>query len=102
MSEVNETEVVKEAAKSLVTRLREGLAYKNGKFSKTAMFASAANFLVLFAYVLSWFAGATITVGEGFAFTVPVFDTSAAIGLLTVINGAYIGNNVIKSREHSA
>jgi hypothetical protein len=79
--------------------LREGLTYKDGKFSKTAMFASMANLAVLAAYVLSWGAGATIAVGEAFSFTVPAFDTSAAIGLLTVINGTYIGNNALKARR---
>jgi hypothetical protein len=92
-------EVVEEAKKNLITRVREGFTYKDGKFSKTAMFASAANVLVLVAYVLSWGAGATISFGDAFSFAVPAFDTSAAIGLLTVINGTYIGNNVIKARK---
>jgi len=92
-------EVVTEAKKNVISRIREGFTNKNGKFSKTATFASAANSLVLFAYVLSWGAGATVAFGAAFSFTIPAFDTSAAIGLLTVINGTYIGNNVIKAKN---
>ena len=93
-------DVVEYAKKSMLVRFKEGLTYKNGKFSKTAFFTSSANFLVLMSYVLSWGAGATFTMGEAFSFTVPSFDTSAAIGLLTVINGTYLGNNFLKNQAN--
>ena len=52
--------------------------FKNGEFSKTALFATLANVLVLVAYVLSWFAGAQFTIGSLGTWTVPPFDTGAA------------------------
>jgi hypothetical protein len=73
---------------------------KDGKFSKTATFASVGTFLVLNAYVMSWFAGSTITLFDGaVGMVLPAFDASAAVALLAILNGAYLGNNAIKSKE---
>lgn len=80
----------------LSSRILMALTYRNGQFSKTAMFTSAANILVMASYVLSWGAGATVTLDDAFSFTVPAFDTSAAISLLTIVNGTYLGNNYLK------
>jgi len=61
--------------------------FTDGRFSKTAMFATLANVLVLVAYVLSWFQGSTFG-----PWTVPAFDTGAAAAILAIVNGTYVGN----------
>jgi hypothetical protein len=72
---------------------------KDGEFSKTATFASVTNTLVLLAYVMSWFAGSSLGVEGVGVLMLPQFDVSAAIALLTVMNGTYLGNNMIKSKD---
>ena len=62
--------------------------FKNGRFSKTATFATIANVLVLAAYVLSLFAGTEIG-----GWTVPTFDTGAAAAILAIVNGTYVLNH---------
>jgi len=65
--------------------------FKDGEFSKTAMFATIANFLVLFSFVLGWFQGTELG-----PWTVPAFDTSAAVALMAIANGTYVANNQVK------
>ena len=72
---------------------------QNGQFSKTATFATLGTFLVLIAYVFSWFAGTTLTFGEVGTITLPEFDSTAAVALLSILNGTYLGNNLIKSKS---
>lgn len=60
---------------------------KNGKFSKTATFATIANVMVLGAYALSLVRGA-----EVFGWTIPEFDAVAAAAILAIVNGTYVGN----------
>jgi hypothetical protein len=67
--------------------------FKNGRFSKTATFATIANVLVLVAYVLSWFAGSQIVFGDWGTWTIPVFDTGAAAAILAIVNGTYVVNH---------
>ena len=76
--------------------------FKNGEFSKTAMFATLANVLVLVAYVLSWFAGAQITFDGWGTWTVPAFDTGAAAAILAIVNGTYIGNSMVTNAAVAA
>jgi hypothetical protein len=74
--------------------------FKNGEFSKTALFATLANMLVLIAYVLSWFAGAQLTIGSLGTWTIPPFDTGAAAAILAIVNGTYIGNRLAAGKEN--
>jgi hypothetical protein len=73
----------------------KALVFKNGKFSKTAMFATIANFLVLGAYVLSFFQGTVLG-----RWTVPAFDAEAAGMLLVIVNGTYVANRLASNREN--
>lgn len=91
---MTETEVPKMARIKASEFLR-----KDGKFSKTASFASAGTFLVLCAYVMSWFAGTSLTLGDLGTIVFPQFDSGAAVALLSILNGTYLANNVIKSRK---
>jgi len=77
----------------------KALVYKNGEFSKTALFATLANILVLIAYVLSWFQGANVDLGIG-TWTLPAFDTGAAAAILAIVNGTYIGNRLASAKEN--
>lgn len=72
--------------------------FKNGKFSKTAAFATIANLMVLMAYFLSWFQGSEVSLGLG-TWTLPAFDTGAAAALLAIVNGTYVVNNGIKAKN---
>lgn len=74
--------------------------HKDGQFSKTATFATLANLLVLTAYVLSWGAGSSLSFGDAVNINFPEFNAGAAVALLGIINGTYIGNNLIKSRSN--
>jgi len=74
---------------------------KNGEFSKTATFATIGTSLVLVAYVLSWFSGSTLTFGSVGTVTLPEFNSGAAVALLGILNGTYLGNNLIKSKSGS-
>lgn len=99
MSDDKKTDGLPEAVKkSALTRVKEGFFYKNGQFSKTATFATLGTFLVLNAYVLSWFAGTTLTFGSVGTVTLPEFNSGAAVALLGILNGTYLGNNLIKTR----
>lgn len=71
---------------------------KDGQFSKTATFATIGTSLVLISYVLSWFAGSTLTFGDIGTITLPEFNSGAAVALLGILNGTYLGNNLIKSK----
>ena len=73
--------------------------FKNGEFSKTALFATLANVLVLTAYVLSWFQGTNVDLGIG-TWTLPAFDTGAAAAILAIVNGTYIGNRLASAKEN--
>ena len=78
------------------TKQKVGFFHKDGKFSKTASFASVGTFLVLCSYVLSWFAGTSLTIGAFGTIVFPSFDSGAAVALLGILNGTYLANNVIK------
>ena len=69
--------------------------FKNGQFSKTATFATVANIMVLAFYALSFFQGLTIGRGE-LTWTLQPFDVEAAVAILTIVNGTYLGNNFVK------
>lgn len=62
--------------------------FRNGQFSKTAMFVTIANVLVLAAYVLSLFKGTQLG-----GWTVPEFDVPASAALLAIVNGTYVLNH---------
>ena len=80
---------------------KSGFWYKNGQFSKTATFASLCNIIVLATYVVqSWFVGAEVDL-HLFKFTVPAFNIEDAAAILAILNGTYLGNNVIKSKAGS-
>lgn len=104
---IHKTQDVPEAVVGAVNDLLAGarrpwykaLVYKNGEFSKTALFATLANVLVLIAYVLSWFAGAQFTIGSLGTWTIPPFDTGAAAAILAIVNGTYIGNRLASTKE---
>lgn len=75
--------------------------YKDGHFSKTATFAVLANVLVLVNYALmSWFAGAQVTT-SWLSFTVPTFQAADAAAILAILNGTYLGNNMLKRQNQS-
>lgn len=77
---------------------KSGLWYKNGQFSKTATFASLCNIIVLATYVVqTWFVGAEIDL-HVFKFSVPAFNIEDAAAILAILNGTYLGNNVIKAK----
>jgi hypothetical protein len=73
--------------------------YKNGSFSKTATFATVANLLVLFSFVLGFFAGMDIEIMDH-VWTVPEFNDKAAWSILAIVNGTYIGNNMVKVKAN--
>lgn len=80
----------------------KALFYKNGHFSKTATFAVIANVLVLVNYaLLTWLAGAEITT-SWLSLTIPSFDAADAAAILAILNGAYVGNNMLKKQEAAA
>jgi hypothetical protein len=94
-----EKEAIK--AESRFTKIFKGLFFKGGKFSKTAFFASLANIAILVTYVVqSWFAGSSVdfTVVQ---FVIPQFDAANAGTILALLNGTYLGNNMLKSKESS-
>lgn len=77
----------------------KALFFKDGKFSKTATFAVLGNILVLANYALmSWLAGAHVTL-SWIEFTIPAFSSGDAAAILGVLNGTYLGNNYLKSKE---
>jgi hypothetical protein len=73
--------------------------YKGGSFSKTATFATVANLLVLFSFVLGFFAGMEVDIFSHM-WTVPEFQSDAAWSILAIINGTYIGNNMVKVKAN--
>lgn len=74
--------------------------FKDGKFSKTASITTVANVMVLMAYfVQAFFVGSTLDLGL-FAWTVPAFDVAAAAAILTICNGTYVGNNLVKVKAN--
>lgn len=80
----------------------KALFFKNGQFSKTASFAVIANVIVLVNYALmSWLAGAHITL-PWLDFTVPTFSATDAAAILGILNGTYLGNNFLKSKDKEA
>lgn len=77
----------------------KALFFKDGRFSKTATFAVLGNVLVLLNYAfMSWLAGAHVTL-SWLEFTVPVFSAGDAAAILGILNGTYLGNNYLKSKE---
>jgi len=95
------SEVVKKD-KTAEISVRAGIKaffFHDGRFSKTATFATLGDTLVLFAYVLSWAAGTEIHLGDVATFKLPAFDAGAAVALLSILNGTYVANNLIKSRS---
>jgi hypothetical protein len=73
--------------------------YKGGSFSKTATFATVANVLVLFSFIMGFFMGMEIDL-FGHMWTVPEFNDKAAWSILAIVNGTYIGNNMVKAKSH--
>lgn len=74
-------------------------AQKDGKFSKTASFASAGNVIVLGTYALqSWLAGASFNIA-GFSGTVPSFDMAAAAAILSIVNGSYLFGKKLDAKK---
>ena len=72
--------------------------HKNGQFSKTATFATVANVLVLTNYFcMSWLTGAEVDLSF-IKFTVPAFDAASAGMILGLLNGTYLGNNMLKKQ----
>ena len=72
--------------------------FKNGKFSKTAAFATLGNLAVLVTYFLqSWLAGANVDL-HVLKFVVPAFNMENALAILGVLNGTYLGNNFLKTK----
>jgi len=67
--------------------------FKDGKFSKTAMFATIVNVLVITSYIMGWFKGTELG-----PWTVPAFDSSASFAIMAMANGTYVVNNQIKKR----
>lgn len=90
--EIEDTEPVKQA----VTGLKR-FFYKDGEFSKTAVFATIANLLVCFAYAVSIFAGTSFVLGPLGTLVLPAFDPTAAMAVLGIINGSYLANNGLKN-----
>lgn len=72
-------------------------AAKDGKFSKTAAFATAGNVVVLGTYALqSWLAGSSFNIA-GISGVVPAFDMAAATAILSILNGSYLFGRKIDS-----
>jgi hypothetical protein len=70
---------------------------QDGQFTKTGASAVLGNFVVLFIYfVTSLFSGVVIHLGAQ-AWTIPSFDVVAAAGMLALLNGTYLGGNMIKN-----
>lgn len=102
---MSDTELQAQEVEKHVAQAAKGVKaffMKDGEFSKTASFATLANMLVLVAYVLSWFAGSEITFFTGQQLMIPAFDEGAALSLLGILNGTYLGNNVIKYKKDSS
>lgn len=77
----------------------KALFYKDGKLSKTAVFAVLCNTVVLVTYTLqAWLVGATVNLGW-LTFNVPSFNVEAAAALMAILNGAYVGNNFVKAKS---
>lgn len=74
--------------------------YKNGEFSKTAMFVSAANTIALAWFAASPFAGASLDLGVT-TLTLQPLDAQLVLSITTVFNGAYLVNNNIKAKSGS-
>ena len=72
----------------------KALFFKNGKFSKTAMFASIVNLLVIVSFVLGWFKGTQVG-----PWVIPAFDATAGFALMAMADGAYLINNQIKAKN---
>ena len=60
--------------------------FKDGTFSKTATFSTAANVITLVWFGLSMFKGLPIN---------PI-DTMTVAAVLGIANGTYVGNNMVK------
>ena len=73
--------------------------YKDGSFSKTATFATVANILFLGSFVLGFFAGMEVDLMD-MQWIVPEFNDKAGWGLLAIVNGTYIGNNMVKVKAN--
>lgn len=72
--------------------------FKDGKFSKTAAFATIGNFAVLFTWFFQvWFGGVTIDTNH-IHYTIPNFNDESAMIIMGFLNGAYLGNNLIKKK----
>ena len=75
---------------------------KDGQVTKTGTFAVLGNACVLLNYMtLTLLAGAHVTL-PWFSFTVPAFDSEAAMTILGFLNGTYLGNNYVKTRTQVA
>ena len=76
----------------MLNKIWEGLTYKDGQFSKTAMFLS---FGILIALILwpfqSIFAGSIV-----YGYTISEFSIANATGILTILSALYLGNHKIK------
>lgn len=71
--------------------------YKDGKFSKTAMWVGIANVITLGWFALSIFAGAELDLGFT-KLVIQRLDPGLALGVAGALNAAYIANNSIKSK----
>ena len=68
---------------------------KNGRFSKTATFATVVNVLVIASYVLGWSKGTELG-----PWTVPAFDVTASAAIMALANGTYVANRLASGREN--
>jgi hypothetical protein len=72
--------------------LLKKLSSRDGEFSKTALFASLGNALVLVNYVLlSWLGGSAFAIGP-FTGTIPAFNSTDALTIIGVLNATYVVN----------
>lgn len=77
---------------NLPTRMWKGLTYKDGQFSKTALWLSLGVSIGIFLWLTqSLFAGLIIH-----GHTIPEFSIMNASGILTLLIGLYLGNHKIK------
>lgn len=102
MVDVNEDKTLEEEEVSEGDKPVTGVKawfFKDGQFSKTAAFATLGNFAVLFTWFFQiWFGGVAIDTDK-IHYVVPKFDPESAMVIMGFLNGAYLGNNMIKKRQ---
>lgn len=70
----------------------EGLTYKDGQFSKTAMWLSFGVSIAIFLWLTQSILAGLVIYGH----TIPEFSIMNASGILTLLIGLYLGNHKIK------